>query len=250
MAIEGLAGILKYKADQKAKEEARNRPKAEYLSSIFPETPKNKSGFGDEIVVQFVQELDKNCKNYDPEKGIGLLLKEHEPPGRDGFKRRANCTDPEAEDKNDCYACLRKEAEYVKDAKEGNWKTKTNLYINVAVIVDGKPKVFVLSRNADSAFMDDVLYEINERGTLLDTAFRIKKSGSGTSTQWGLRPVKDEMFDISELEAFDLKETVERAIPLEDQPKYYGAVWSGRGNASDGDSESKATQVDDDNDAW
>lgn len=247
MAIEGLAGILKYKQQQKEKEEARNRPKAEYLSSVFPETPKNKSGLGDSMIFQFVQELDKGSKNYDPEKGIGKLLKEHEPPGRDGFKRRGNCTDPEAEDKNDCYACLRKEAEWVKDAKEGNWKTKTNFYINVATVIDGKPKVFVLSRNADSGFFDQVLEEINDEGTLLGTAYKVTKSGSGPQTSWNLKAVKDEMFDITDLEAFDISETVERDIPLEEQPKYYGAVWSGRNNASSAEVD---TKVDDDNDAW
>lgn len=242
MAIEGLAGILKYKADQAAKEEARNRPKAEYLSSIFPKET------GNEIVGQFLQELDKGSTNYDPEKGLGLLLTEHEPPGRDGFKRRANCTDPEAEDIDNCYGCQRKKLEWVKDAPDGNWKTKTNLYINFATLIDGKPKVFVLSRNANSGFFDQVLQEIKDEGSLMTTAYRITKSGSGTQVTWTLKAVKDEMFDISDLEAFDLKETVERDIPLDEQPKYYGAVWSGRGNASN--DESTSTKVDDDNDAW
>lgn len=229
MAIEGLAGIKKYKEDQKAKEEARNRPKAEYLSSVWPETPKNKSGLGDSVIGQFVQELDKSSKNYDPEKGLGLLLKEHEPPGREGFKRRANCTDPEGEDINDCYGCQRKKLDYVKDAKEGNWKTKTSLYINFATMINGERKVFVLSRNADSGFFDQILDEIGDEETLLGTSYRITKSGSGTQTQWNLKPVKDEMFDTSDLDVFDLRETVERAITLDEQPKYYGAVWSGRG---------------------
>lgn len=243
MAIEGLAGILKYKADQAAKEEARNRPKAEYLSSVFPKET------GNEIVGQFVQELDKSHQGYDPEKGLGLLLKEHEPPGRDGFKRRADCTDPEAEDKNDCYACLRKDAEWVKDAPDGNWKTKTNLYINFATLIDGKPKVFVLSRNANSGFFDQILQEIKDEGSLMTTSYRITKSGSGTTTNWALKGVKDEMFDISGLDVFDLKETVQRQIPLDEQPAYYGAVWSGRGGSA-GATESKSAKVDDDNDAW
>lgn len=232
MAIEGLAGIKKYKEQVKAKEEARNRPKAEYLSSIYPGNAKNKSGLGDVVVGQFTQELDKGSANYDPEKGIGLLLTEHEPPGRDGFKRRADCTDPEAEDADDCYACTVKKTDFVKDAPEGNWKTKTNLYINFAVLVDGEPKVFVLSRNASSGFFDQILQEIEDEGSLLTTSYRITKSGSGTTTTWTLKAVKDEMFDTSGLENFDLKETVQRAIPLDEQAAYYGAVYSGRGNAA------------------
>lgn len=235
MAIEGLAGIQKYKQKVKEKEEARNRPKAEYLSSIFPGTTKNKSGLGDEVVGQFVQELDKGSKNYDPERGLGLLLVEHEPPGRDGFKRRADCTDPEAEDSDDCYACTVKKTDFVKDAPEGNWKTKTSLYINFATLVDGKPKVFVLSRNASSGFFDQVLAEIKDEGSLLTTSYRISKSGSGTTTSWNLKPVKDEMFSLDGVESFDLKETVQRAIPLDEQPAYYGAVYSGRGNTAQGD---------------
>jgi hypothetical protein len=248
MAIEGLAGILKYKQQQKEKEEARNRPKAEYLSSVWPETPRNKSGLGDTIIGQFVQELDKGSSNYDPEKGLGLLLTEHEPPGAKGFMRRANCTDPEGEGE-DCYGCERKKVDFVKDAKEGNWKTKTSLYINFATLIDGEPKVFVLSRNVNSGFFDQILDEIKDEGTLLGTSYRITKSGSGTQTSWNLKPVKDAMFDISDIEAFDLKETVERAIPYEDQAEYYGAVWSGRGNDSTV-SESKSTKVDSGDDEW
>jgi hypothetical protein len=225
MAIEGLAGILKYKADQAAKEEARNRPKAEYLSSIYPKKT------GDVIVGQFLQELDKGHEGYDPERGLGLLLVEHEPPGRDGFKRRANCTDPEAEGEP-CVGCERKKLEWVKDAPEGNWKTKTNLYINFATIVDGEKKVFVLSRNANSGFFDQVLQEIADEGSLMKTSYRITKSGSGTQVTWTLKAVKDEMFDTSDLETFDLKETVERAIDYDQQAEYYGAVWSGRGNTA------------------
>lgn len=243
MAIEGLAGILKYKADQAAKEEARNRPKAEYLSSVFPKET------GNEIVGQFLQELDKGSANYDPEKGLGLLLKEHEPPGRDGFKRRADCTDPEEDKEHDCYGCERKKVDFVKDAPEGNWKTKTSLYINFATIIDGKPRVFVLSRNANSGFFDQVLQEIKDEGSLLTTSYRITKSGSGTATNWTLKGVKDEMFDASELEVFDLKETVQRAIPYEEQPEYFGAVWSGRNGSAAGDS-SKPASPSDDNDAW
>lgn len=247
MAIEGLAGIRKYKEDQKARDEARNRPKAEYLSSVFPKET------GDVIVGQFVQELDKGSKNYDPERGLGLLLTEHEPPGRDGFKRRADCTNPE-QDGSDCVGCERKKVEFVKDAPEGNWKTKTNLYINFATVINGEPKVFVLSRNAGSGFFDQVLQEIDDEGTLLSTSYRITKSGANTTTAWNLKGVKDEMFDTAGLEVFDLKETVQRAIPYEEQAEYYGAVWSGRngvasapaGNAASGLSGSKP----DDGDAW
>jgi len=254
MAIEGLAGILKYKADQAAKEEARNRPKAEYLSSIFPKET------GNEIVGQFIQELDKDHEGYDPEKGLGILLTEHEPPGRDGFKRRANCTDPEAEDIDNCYACQRKKLEWVKDAPEGNWKTKTNLYINFATLVNDKdskgnpikvPKVFVLSRNANSGFFDQVLQEIKDEGGLMTTSYRITKAGQGTQVTWSLKGVKDEMFDVSELEAFNLKETVERAIPLDQQPEYYGAVWSGRNKTADSDSPvGKASAASSGDDEW
>lgn len=245
MAIEGLAGILKYKADQAAKEEARNRPKAEYLSSVFPKET------GNEIVGQFVQELDKGHEGYDPEKGLGLLLVEHEPPGRDGFKRRANCTDPEAEDITNCYACERKKLEWVKDAPDGNWKTKTNLYINFATLIDGKPRVFVLSRNAGSGFFDQLLQEIKDEGSLMTTSYRITKSGTGTTTNWSLKGVKDEMFDTSDLEVFDLKETVERDIPLDQQPEYYGAVWSGRGgDAAPKAASSKASAAASGDDEW
>lgn len=244
MAIEGLASIMKFKADQAAKEEARNRPKAEYLSSVFPKKT------GDEIVGQFVQELDKGHQGYDPEKGLGLLLTEHEPPGRDGFKRRADCTDPEQEDIDNCYACQRKKLEWVKDAPDGNWKTKTNLYINFATVIDGERKVFVLSRNANSGFFDQLLQEIKDEVSLMTTAYRITKSGTGTKVVWTLKGVKDEMFDISDLEAFNLKETVQREIPLDQQPEYYGAVWSGRNGSTAGASEGKAAKPESGDDEW
>ncbi len=207
--LKGLAAIKKYQEEQKAKAEAANRPKADWLSSVFPKET------GDTITVSFMQELDKDAAGYTEEAGVGFIQVEHQAPGPKGFTRRANCSH---EEEGSCYACERHSQDY----KEG-WRQRVNLYINV--LLNGKP--YVLSRNANSAFVQALIEEAVEEGTITNNEFRITKVGQDTTTQWLLKRLKTDALHPDGVKPFNLEETAVRAIPYDKQAEYYGAVYSG-----------------------
>jgi hypothetical protein len=222
----GLAALKQHQEEQKAKEEARNRPKADWFSSVFPKK------LGDEVVVRFLQELDPEARGYSDERGLGFIAVEHQAPGPEGYKRRALCT---ADSEGQCYACERHNLDY----KEG-WRQRQNLYINVLVKVDGESKVFVLSRNANSSFAEQLIQEAVDEGSITDANYRITKTGSGTQTNWLLKRLKGDPMDDGGAEVFNLDETALREVPYEKQADYYGAVYNG-GGSSGGDSEATAS---------
>lgn len=221
-AIKGLAAIRKHQEEQKAKAEAANRPKAEWFK-----WPKSVTV----ATALFLQELDEEATNYNSERGVGFIQVEHQAPGPDGYKRRANCT---IESEGECYACERHSQDY----KEG-WRQRQNLYINALVdFGQGEgPKPVVIQRNANSSFVQALIEEAVEEGTITGTNYRITKVGEGTTTQWLLKALKDR-FDDNGVEVFDLDETAVRKVTYEKQPDYYGAVYSGPGGSSESESAS------------
>lgn len=219
--IKGLAQIKKNQEEQAAKAAERERPKVAWLSSVFPKKT------GDVVNVRFLQELDPDMTNYDEARGVGFIVVEHNAPGPEGFKRRGKCT----VDEDACYACERHKMDY----KEG-WKPKQNLYINVAMEFEGKTQVFVLSRNANSTFVQALIQEAIDEGSITDAMYRITKTGSGTQTQWiPKRLPKEPLLDDSGLTLFDLDADVVRNIEYDKQAEYYGAVYSDGGNSDSGD---------------
>jgi len=214
----GLSALRAHQEEQKAKEEARNRPKAEWFSSVFPKR-------GDERVIRFLQELDPVSPNFNETRGLGTLAVEHQAPGKEGYKRRALCT----ADEGSCYACERHTQNYT----EG-WRQRTNLYINVLTEVDGELKVFVLSRNANSAFADQLIQEAVDEGSITDANYRITKTGTGTKTNWLLKRLKGDPLDDTDVEVYDLEETAIRDVSYDKQAEYYGSVY-GDTAAAEGD---------------
>lgn len=230
--LKGLAAIRKFQEEQKAKAEAANRPKAEWLSSVFPGKANDPNRLGDEITVSFMQELDEDSQGYDPAVGIGFIQVEHQAPGPKGYTRRANCTNEDGQ----CYACERHSLDY----KEG-WRQRQNLYINV--LVNGKP--YVLSRNANSAFVESLIAEAVDEGSITNNEFRIKKVGVDTGTNWLLKRLKTDAEKPTGVEAFDLEETAVRAIPYDKQADYYGAVYQGASAVAESvDTSSTGTDAD------
>lgn len=210
--ITGLAAIKKFKDEQAAKAAERERPKAEWLSSVFPKKT------GDTLEGRFLQELDVDMENYDESRGVGFIAVEHQAPGPDGYKRRAKCTIVDGE----CYACERHKADYT-----AGWKQRQNLYINFLAVVDGEAKTFILSRNANSTFANALIQEAIDEGSITNSMYRITKTGSGTQTQWLLKRLpKAELLDDSKAEVFDLNAAAIRDVEYEKQAEYYGAVFS------------------------
>jgi hypothetical protein len=212
----GLAALKQHQEEQKAKAEAANRPKADWFSSFFgsPKKP-----LGEEAVVRFLQELDPTAENYDESRGVGFIAVEHQAPGPEGYKRRGLCT---CESEDGCYACERHAQNY----QEG-WRQRQNFYINVLVEVGGEKKVCVLSRNANNPFVDSLIQETVDEGSITNANYRITKTGSGTQTNWLLKRLKGDPIDDTGVEVHDLSETAVRDIPYAEQAAYYGAVYSG-----------------------
>lgn len=231
MAIKGLAGIKKYQEDQAAKAAERDRPKADWLSKVFPKET------GDVVEVMFLQELDEDMENYDAEKGIGFIEVEHHAPGPDGYKRRATCTLVDG----DCYACERHKADY-----SAGWKQRQSLYINVAVKhKDGTVKPYILTRNANSTFVQALIQEAIDEGSITNSVYRITRTGSGPQTQWiPKRLPKTVLFDLSGVEPFDISVTALRDIPYEKQPEWYGEVSSSSDDSASDSRDSGSSSAD------
>lgn len=229
MSITGLAG---FKAEKKRREEAaeeRNRPKAEYFNWKFNKNKEDKNL----AYVRFIQEFDKDVDTFREDRGLPVMQVEHNAPGKEGFKRRANCT----MDDNECYACERHAedkatAQVDADGKKKlkGWGQKSNFYIwGLVDYQDGNGvKPVVLSRSFGSSFVEDLIEQVeeDENNRITDKMFKITKSGTGTETRWKVRPAKGvELFDDTDVEVLPLEDAVLRKIPYAEQPAYYGAVY-------------------------
>jgi hypothetical protein len=126
------------------------------------------------------------------------------------------------DDEGACYACER----HAQDYKEG-WRQRQNLYINALVQFEGEtePKVVVISRNANSSFVQALIEEAVDENTITDKNYKVTRVGEGTTTQWLLKGLKGSPFDDSKVEVFDLDETAIRDISYDKQAEYYGAVY-------------------------
>jgi len=210
-AIKGLAAIRKHQQEQKEKAEAMNRPKADWFK--WPDKHTNVA------VVRFLQELDESAEGYQEKDGLGFIQVEHQAPGPDGYKRRANCT---LETEGQCYACER----HSQDRTLG-WRQRQNLYINALVAFGTeKPVKVLIQRNANSSFVQALIEEAVDEGSITNHNFKVTRVGEGTTTQWLLKRMsKDTAFDNTGVEVFDLDETAVRKIDYDKQAEYYGAVY-------------------------
>jgi len=222
MPLKGLAALANFSKEQEARKAASgDRVPVKYFKFEKGVTV---------ATVRFLQEFDEAAENYDERFGLAVTEIEHEAPGKEGFKARASCT---KESEGFCYACERKSAEYVKDdTVNGNWKTKANTYIKALVTFDGSnPELMLISRNYNSTFVQALIQDAIDDNTVTDSNYRITKVGEKTETQWLLKKLRGEPFDVpDEIENdFSIEENVLRNIAYDAQPEWYGKVWRGRG---------------------
>lgn len=208
--LQGIKALKAKQAEEAEKAAARNRPRANWFTKPFPKET------GNPVKVQFLQELDAEDPGYDEKKGLATAVVEHQAPGGQGYKRRATCT---IDTEGRCYACEKHQQNY----QEG-WRQRTNFYVNVSI--EGQEGAFVLSRNFNSSFVEDLIQEQEDEGSIVNAVYRIKKSGEGPQTKWTLKRLKDEdPWDVSGIEPWNIQETVVHDIPYEEQEKFYGAVY-------------------------
>lgn len=238
----GIAAFKAKKAEIKAEQEARERPRAEYFNWKNNKNKEDK----DVVYVRFLQEFDEAVEGFNPDYGLPLSAVEHQAPGKQGYLRRASCT----ADEGACYACERhaddRENAPVVDGKKQlkGWGQKRNFYIWALVdYKDGEGvKPVVISRSFGSAFVDDLIQEVedDDNNQITNKMWRITRSGTGKSTSWKLKEAKGiDLYDDSDVEVMDLEEAVLRKIDYDKQAEYYGQVYK-EGDALDDDGETPA----------
>lgn len=210
--VKGLAAIKRHQQEQAEKSKRGDFPNMFY--SVFPKV------VGNEVVVRFLQELDPDMTNYREDRGIGVIAVEHASGGlngeeapKKGFMYKAVCTSGDG----DCYGCERHKENY-----KSGWRPQQSLYINVLAEVEGELKTFVLSRSANSSFVQSLIQEAIDEGSITDANYRITKTGEGTQTQWLLKRLKSEPLNDFEATVWDLEKDVLKNIPYEEQAEFYG----------------------------
>jgi len=205
---EGLSalGALKAAREEIAEQERnRNKPKAGWW------TP---PASGEAVKIQFLNELDPDAQRYNPDYGLFLQSVEHQAPGPKGFMSRA--LDTIKRDGRDWA-----QEQHIKDPKAG-WKPRKFFYINVAVEEDGVIVPKIVQRNLSNQFVADLIEEYEDGGFVGITGqtYAIKRVGEGTSTQWRIKAVSDEM-DVSGVQPWDLNEHAVKYVPYEKQEEFY-----------------------------
>jgi hypothetical protein len=169
---------------------------------------------GQSAKIRFVEELDTDSANYDADRGLAIVVKEHTNPK--DYKRKALDTmDTEGRD----WA----EEMHRKDPKAG-WKARLRFYCNV-IIDDGTepPYVAVWSQGISKQSAFNTLREYAlETGSISNLEWKIKRNGQGTETSYTLLPTKPdtEPFDWSGVSPFNLDKVV-RHVPYAEQEAFY-----------------------------
>jgi hypothetical protein len=188
--------------------------KPKYDESSGPKVKWFKLADGQSAKVRFFEELDEDSANFDPARGLSLVVKEHTNPK--DFKRRAVDTmDSEGKD----WA----EEMHQKD-KTAGWRGKFRFYCNV-IVDNGVDEPFVaiwaMSTSKQSPFVNIREYAI-ETGSISNLTWKVKRNGSSTETTYPIIPIKvdTEPFDWSPWQAFDLELALKK-VKYDDQEAFY-----------------------------
>jgi hypothetical protein len=184
---------------------------------------------GQSVKVRFVNELDEDSPNYDPERNLAIVVSEHTNPK--DYKRKAVCT---MDSEGRCFGC-----EMARKEPKSGWRSRFRFYTNL-LIEDGveAPYVAVWSQGVgkQSAFNTIREYAI-ETGSISNRVWRMKRQGTGTDTTYILLPgdPDTDKHDWSGVEPFNLEKVV-REVPYPEQESFYLGF--------DGPATSSATNID------
>jgi len=165
---------------------------------------------GQSVKIRFVEELDQDSANYNPDRGLAIVVKEHTNPK--DYKRKALDT-METEGRD--WA----EEMHRKDPTAG-WRARLRFYCNV-VVDDGieEPYVAVWSQGISKQSAFDTIREYAlETGSISNLVWKLKRNGQGIETNYTLIPTSpdSEPFDWSNTQPFNL-EKVFRHVPYGEQ---------------------------------
>jgi len=169
---------------------------------------------GQSVKIRFVEELDEDSANYDAERGLSLVVKEHTNP-KDYRRKAVDTMDTEGRD----WA----EEMHKKDPKAG-WGGRLRFYCNV-LVDDGidEPYVAIWSMGVgkQSPFNTVRDYAL-ETGSISNLTWKLKRNGMGTETNYTLIPVgpDSEPFDWSGFKPYDLNLALNH-VPYAEQEAFY-----------------------------
>ena len=169
---------------------------------------------GQSAKIRFVEELDEDSANYNSDRGLALVVKEHTNPK--DYKRKAACTQ---ESEGRCFGC-----EMARKEPKSGWRARLRFYTNV-LVDDGTEDAYVAvwsqGISKQSAFNTIREYAL-ETGSISNLQWKLKRNGQGTETNYTLIPnVPDsEPFKWDGYEFFNLDKVV-REVPYPEQEAFY-----------------------------
>jgi len=184
---------------------------------------------GQAVKIRFIEELDEDSANYNVDRGLALVVKEHTNPK--DYKRKAVDT-MESEGRD--WA----EEMHRKDPKAG-WRARLRFYCNV-LVDDGieAPYVAIWSMGVSkqSAFNTIREYAL-ETGSISNVVWKVKRNGQGTETSYTTIPgaPDTEPFKWGDIKPYALELALKK-IPYAEQEAFYLGF--------DGPTTSSATNVD------
>jgi hypothetical protein len=169
---------------------------------------------GQAVKIRFIEELDEDSANYDAERGLALVVKEHTNP-KDYRRKAVDTMDTEGRD----WA----EEMHRKDPKAG-WRARLRFYCNVLVddgIEDPYVAIWSMGVSKQSSFNTIREYAL-ETGSISNLTWKLKRNGQGTETSYTLIPSAPdaEPFAWGEVKPFPLENALSK-IPYAEQEAFY-----------------------------
>lgn len=169
---------------------------------------------GQSVKIRFIEELDEDSPNYNADRGLALVVKEHVNP-KDYRRRAVDTMDTEGRD----WA----EEMHRKDPKAG-WRGRLRFYCNV-LVDDGieEPYVAIWSMGVSKMSVFNTIREYAiETGTISGLEWKLKRTGQGTETSYTLIPSAPdtEPYDWSSVQPFPIEMALNQ-IPYAEQEAFY-----------------------------
>lgn len=181
---------------------------------------------GQAVKIQFLDDLDEGTPAVDAGAGIAILVKQHQ-AGKN-FMRRAQCT---KDDEGRCYGC----EQAVKHPQTG-WGVTKRIYLNV-LVDDGRNEPYVAVWNLAtkrSPVWEALKEEYVDNGTIADSPWRVRRTGSGTDTTYTIKKLEGGSAVFEMYDRFDLTQIVS-SVPYDQQEDHYNKTFDTDKSSADDD---------------
>jgi hypothetical protein len=169
---------------------------------------------GQAVKIRFIEELDEDSANYNADRGLALVVKEHVNP-KDYKRKAVDTMDGEGRD----WA----EEMHRKDPKAG-WRARLRFYCNV-LVDDGiePPYVAIWSMGVSKQSSFNTIREYAlETGSISNLTWKLKRNGQSTETSYTMIPSSPdkEPFTWEGVTPYPLEMALRR-VPYAEQEAFY-----------------------------